>query len=193
MRGNRIGACLCLLTRGRHDGGVRPGRITVNRFVDVTSTSPAKMFGLFPRKGTIAPGSDADLVVWDPQGTRTQVIQVAESDAIGGAGFGISGYDWPSERQPTLQAIATLGLSCPVDAVNDALIGLLAGSAQGWGIAVVSGTGCNCRGWDRERRHLGEEHHEAEPREVAARIIGNNLLQRIEADDIGQQRVADYE
>lgn len=74
---------------------------------------------------------------------------------IGGAGFGISGYDWPSERQPTLQAIATLGLSCPVDAVNDALIGLLAGSAQGWGIAVVSGTGCNCRGWDRERRHEG--------------------------------------
>jgi N-acetylglucosamine kinase-like BadF-type ATPase len=74
---------------------------------------------------------------------------------ISGAGFGVSGYDWPSERQPTLQAIATLGLSCPVDAVNDTLIGLLAGSARGWGIAVVSGTGCNCRGWDRERRHQG--------------------------------------
>ena len=74
---------------------------------------------------------------------------------ISGAGFGISGYDWPSERQPTLRAIGTLGLNCPVDAVNDALLGLLAGSAQGWGIAVVSGTGCNCRGWDRERRHEG--------------------------------------
>jgi N-acetylglucosamine kinase-like BadF-type ATPase len=74
---------------------------------------------------------------------------------ISGAGFGVSGYDWPSERLPTLQAIAKLGLSCPVEAVNDALIGLLAGSAQGWGIAVVSGTGCNCRGWDRERHLQG--------------------------------------
>jgi len=49
-----------------YDGGVRTGRITLNRFVELTSTSPAKMFGLFPRKGTIAPGSDADIVVFDP-------------------------------------------------------------------------------------------------------------------------------
>src|SRR6266446_5067098 len=41
------------------DGGVRQGRISLNRFVELTSTSPAKIFGLFPRKGTIAPGSDA--------------------------------------------------------------------------------------------------------------------------------------
>jgi dihydropyrimidinase len=49
-----------------YDGGVRPGRISLNRFVELTSTSPAKIFGLFPRKGTIAPGSDADIVVFDP-------------------------------------------------------------------------------------------------------------------------------
>ena len=49
-----------------HDGGVRPGRITMNRFVELCSTTPAKMFGLFPRKGTIAVGSDADIVVFDP-------------------------------------------------------------------------------------------------------------------------------
>jgi dihydropyrimidinase len=54
-----------------YDGGVREGRITLNRFVELTSTSPAKIFGLFPRKGTIAPGSDADVVVFDPNRTIT--------------------------------------------------------------------------------------------------------------------------
>jgi dihydropyrimidinase len=54
-----------------YDGGVRAGRISLNRFVELTSTSPAKIFGLFPRKGTIAPGSDADLVIFDPQRKTT--------------------------------------------------------------------------------------------------------------------------
>jgi dihydropyrimidinase len=54
-----------------HDGGVRPGRITLNRFVELCSTTPAKMFGLFPRKGTIAVGSDADLVIFDPSKETT--------------------------------------------------------------------------------------------------------------------------
>jgi dihydropyrimidinase len=49
-----------------YDGGVRTGKISLNRFVELTSTSPARIFGLFPRKGTIAPGSDADIVVFDP-------------------------------------------------------------------------------------------------------------------------------
>src|SRR6188508_90509 len=53
------------------DGGVRAGRISLNRFVELTSTAPAKIFGLFPRKGTIAPGSDADLVVFDPKKKQT--------------------------------------------------------------------------------------------------------------------------
>ena len=54
-----------------YDGGVREGRISMNRFVELTATSPAKIFGLFPRKGTIAPGSDADIVVFDPNRTIT--------------------------------------------------------------------------------------------------------------------------
>ena len=56
-----------------YDGGVRTGRISLNRFVELTSTSPAKIFGLFPRKGTIAPGSDADIVIFDPNRTTTLV------------------------------------------------------------------------------------------------------------------------
>jgi dihydropyrimidinase len=48
------------------DGGVNTGRISPSRFVDLTSAAPAKIFGLWPRKGTIAVGADADLVVWDP-------------------------------------------------------------------------------------------------------------------------------
>ena len=53
------------------DGGVREGRLSLNRWIEVTSTAPAKMFGLYPKKGTIAPGADADLVVFDPEAKTT--------------------------------------------------------------------------------------------------------------------------
>jgi dihydropyrimidinase len=53
------------------DGGVTQGRITASRWVELTATAPAKIMGLFPRKGTIAIGSDADVVVWDPKATQT--------------------------------------------------------------------------------------------------------------------------
>src|SRR5918997_451292 len=58
-----------------YDGGVAAGRVSLNRFVELTSTAAAKMFGLFPRKGTVAVGSDADLVVFDPE--REQTISAA--------------------------------------------------------------------------------------------------------------------
>ena len=55
-----------------HDGGVRSGRISMSGLVELVSTNPARLFGLYPRKGTIAVGSDADLVVFDPD--RRHVI-----------------------------------------------------------------------------------------------------------------------
>jgi N-acetylglucosamine kinase-like BadF-type ATPase len=74
---------------------------------------------------------------------------------VAGAGFGVAGYDWPAQTEPILAAIGGLGLTAPVRLVNDTLVGLLAGSEQGWGVAVVAGTGCNCHGWDRSRTRHG--------------------------------------
>ncbi|MEI9979524.1 MAG: amidohydrolase family protein [Edaphobacter sp.] len=46
--------------------GVNAGKISLQRFVEITSTAPARIFGMYPKKGTIAAGSDADIVLWDP-------------------------------------------------------------------------------------------------------------------------------
>jgi dihydropyrimidinase len=51
--------------------GVNGGHISLNRFVEITSTTPARIFGMYPRKGEIAAGSDADLVIWDPNAAYT--------------------------------------------------------------------------------------------------------------------------
>jgi dihydropyrimidinase len=53
-----------------YDGGVRPGHLSLTRFVELVATTPAKLFGLYPQKGTIAPGSDADIVVFNPHTER---------------------------------------------------------------------------------------------------------------------------
>jgi dihydropyrimidinase len=53
-----------------HDAGVRQGRLSLTRWVDAVSTAPARAFGLYPRKGAIAPGCDADLVIFDPAATH---------------------------------------------------------------------------------------------------------------------------
>ncbi len=75
---------------------------------------------------------------------------------IAGAGFGVSGYDWPSERPATVASLRKAGVTAPLEVVNDTILGLLSGSEEGWGLAIVSGTGCNCRGWDRMHRHEGK-------------------------------------
>jgi len=75
--------------------GVATGKISVATFVEVTSTTAARLFGLYPRKGTIAPGSDADIVIWNPDDTRTIDGSTMHSNA------GYSPYDgwqvtgWP--------------------------------------------------------------------------------------------------
>ncbi len=75
---------------------------------------------------------------------------------IAAGGFGIAGYDWPSERQSTLDAIATLHINGPVETVNDTVVGLLAGASLGWGVAVDAGTGDNCwgRDWNGREAHM---------------------------------------
>src|SRR3984957_6564962 len=51
--------------------GVNAGNISLNRFVELVSTTPARLFGLYPKKGELAPGSDADIVIWDPDAEHT--------------------------------------------------------------------------------------------------------------------------
>ena len=80
-----------------YHGGVVEGRFSVNRFVEITSTAAAKTFGLFPRKGTIAVGSDADIVIFDPN--RRETISVDNElthhmrvDYSAYEGFEVQGY-----------------------------------------------------------------------------------------------------
>jgi N-acetylglucosamine kinase-like BadF-type ATPase len=80
---------------------------------------------------------------------------------IAGAGFGVAGYDFPSDRDAHLKAIASLDLSCPLEVVNDGVIGLLAGATRGIGVNVTAGSSNNCRGRNKhgkEGRIVGNGH-----------------------------------
>ncbi len=76
-----------------YTAGVLGGHITLEQLVAVAAENPAKIFGLWPRKGTIAPGSDADLVVWDPDAKRTisQKTQSLDTDYNPYEGFEVRG------------------------------------------------------------------------------------------------------
>ena len=82
-------------------------------------------------------------------------------DQIAGAGFGVAGYDFPSEREDHVQAITPLELSCLVEIVNDGANGLISGTSHGVGVNVTAGSGVNCRG----RGKNGKE----------GRIVGNGV------------------
>jgi dihydropyrimidinase len=75
--------------------GVRSGRLSLSRFVELTSTNAARLFGLYPRKGTIAVGSDADLVVLDPQLRRVIDGRSMQSKADYSVYDGREVYGWP--------------------------------------------------------------------------------------------------
>jgi N-acetylglucosamine kinase-like BadF-type ATPase len=92
-------------------------------------------------------------------------LQTALEQALGSArlqrkdiaagGFGIAGYDWPNQKPAMLATIERLGIPAPCGLVNDTIPGLVAGAEEGWGVNVVSGTGCNCRGWDKSHQREG--------------------------------------
>jgi dihydropyrimidinase len=76
--------------------GVQAERISVNRFVELVSTMPAKLFGLYPRKGTIAVGSDADMVIFDPKAelTLSKDIGLSRVDYSPYEGIRVHGAPW---------------------------------------------------------------------------------------------------
>ncbi|HBD07534.1 MAG TPA: dihydropyrimidinase, partial [Syntrophobacteraceae bacterium] len=77
-----------------HQFGVRTGRLSLNRWVEVCCTNPARIFGLYPNKGTLEPGTDADLVLFDPEKkvTLTQSILHEQVDYTPYEGFELQGY-----------------------------------------------------------------------------------------------------
>jgi N-acetylglucosamine kinase-like BadF-type ATPase len=74
---------------------------------------------------------------------------------IAGTGMGIAGYDWPSQKSAHISALNEIGFTRLLEIVNDTVLGILAGARDGWGVSIVSGTGCNCRGWSRDHKHEG--------------------------------------
>jgi len=81
---------------------------------------------------------------------------------IASMGFGLSGYDWPSEAPIMVQAIRSLQINSPYQFVNDVMLGLIAGSKEGWGVAADAGTGNNIIGRDKDGK--------------IGRITGNSIL-----------------
>jgi dihydropyrimidinase len=79
-----------------HGAGVQAGRISANRMVDLLSATPAKLFGMFPRKGTLTVGSDADMVIFDPRTEQTlsKSIGLSRTDYCAFEGIRVRGVPW---------------------------------------------------------------------------------------------------
>lgn len=96
-------------------------------------------------------------------GSFNEAIKMAgiSPQQIAGGGFGIAGYDWPSELEEHSACIRATGITCPIKVVNDGVNGLMAGTTHGWGVNVTAGSGVNARGRDRQGRE--------------GRIVGNGM------------------
>jgi dihydropyrimidinase len=79
-----------------YHAGVHAGKISANRLVDLVSTTPSKLFGLFPRKGTLTVGSDADMVIFDPKAEQTlsKSIALSRADFTPFEGMKVRGAPW---------------------------------------------------------------------------------------------------
>jgi N-acetylglucosamine kinase-like BadF-type ATPase len=107
----------------------------------------------------VGPGGNPEMVGYDglalAMGTAIKLARKGTGirlKQITAAGFGIAGYDWPSQYADTLQAVHSLGLSGELVIENDAVPPLWAGTTQGWGVAACVGTGNNVRGVDANGR-----------------------------------------
>src|SRR5262249_50385804 len=89
--------------------GVRKNRLSLERFVEVTSTNAAKLFGLYPRKGTVSIGSDADLIIWDPDKRRTVRATEHNSNVDFSLYEGWEGTGWPVHTLRRGEVIASEG------------------------------------------------------------------------------------
>lgn len=107
-------------------------------------------------------GYDGLTAVLQKSSEEARQMAGLEKAQVAGAGFGVAGYDFPSDREGHLQAIAALGLSCPVEVVNDGANGLISGTSHGIGVNVTAGSSNNCRG----RGRSGKE----------GRIVGNGPM-----------------
>ena len=102
------------------------GHLTPNQFVALTATNPAKIFGLYPRKGTLLPGSDADLVIWDPE----QCLTYGLSHAHHRIDYNLY-ENWQVVRMPE-----KVYLRGRIDRRRDSL----AGSSRDWGASSQRST-----------------------------------------------------
>ena len=107
--------------------GVRTGKLSLNRFVELAATNAAKMYGVYPRKGTIAVGADADIALWDPDLTRTVSIDMLHDNMDYTPYEGREVTGWPVEvlvRGETVYdgkdviAPTAMAVSCPVRGRN---------------------------------------------------------------------------
>lgn len=118
--------------------------------------------------GFAGPGNHERLGKDGFSNTLSQVIETAiinsdiERTDISAAGYGIAGYDWSEDLPLMNDVIGSLQFGRPYGLMNDAGIGLLAGSSMGWGVSVAAGTSANARGRDSNGRE--------------ARMTGNGLL-----------------